>query len=202
MGIFSKIDRYHGSDESANLMNMEEFGIPKRSLFTETEILSLRHKITITDEYDNVCYYAETKFPSLHDKTEIYDASGNHIAHFERKLFSIHQRHFVNMTGGCDFELSTEILHIVKDIINIEGLGWQIRGNVIGLNFQIYDSADNVIAVIAQKMLSLHDRYCIDIYMPEYEREIVTILITLQHIIRDRQASASSGSSSSSSSSK
>ena len=199
MGVFSKFDRYHGSDESANITNMEEFGIPSRSLFTQTEVLSLHHKITITDENDNVCYYAETKFPSLHDKTEIYDASGRHVAHFEKKVFSIHQRHFVNMDSGEDFELSTEVMHLVKDIINIEGLGWQIRGNVIGLNFQIYDEGGNVIAVIAQKMLSLHDRYCIDIYMPEFEEEIVTTLITLQHIIRDRRASSSGGGSSSSS---
>ena len=35
-----------------------------------------------------------------------------------------------------------------KDITNIEGLGWQLRGNLLGLNFEIYDSSDEVIAVI------------------------------------------------------
>ena len=48
-------------------------------------------------------------------------------------------------------------------------------------------------------MISLHDKYCIDIYRPEYEKTVVAILVTLQHMIRDRE-NASSGSSSSSSS--
>ena len=48
-------------------------------------------------------------------------------------------------------------------------------------------------------MVSLHDKYCIDIYKPEYENIVIAILVTLQHIIRDREnASASSSSSSSS----
>ena len=58
-----------------------------------------------------------------------------------------------------------------------------------------------IIAVIAQKMFSIHDKYCIDIYRPEYEKIAVAILITLQHMIRDRNAASSSSSGSSSSSS-
>ena len=83
---------------------------------------------------------------------------------------------------------------------NLEGLGWQLRGNILGLNFELYDENGGIIAVIAQKLFSLHDKYCIDIYRPEYEKEVVAILITLQHMIRDRQAASSSSSSSSSSS--
>ena len=82
---------------------------------------------------------------------------------------------------------------------NIEGLGWQLRGNIYGLNFEIYDKADNVIAVIGQKMFSMHDKYCIDIYQPEHEEILVTVLVTLQHMIRDRQASSSISFSSGSS---
>ena len=85
----------------------------------------------------------------------------------------------------------------MKDVINIEGLGWQLRGNIFGLNFELYDAAGGIIAVIAQKMFSIHDKYCIDVYRPEYERIVVAILITLQHMIRDREAASSSSSSSS-----
>ena len=63
----------------------------------------------------------------------------------------------------------------------------------------VYDRNGDIIAVIAQKMLSLHDRYCMDIYRPELEAVVTAILITLQHMIRDRQATASASSSSSSS---
>ena len=199
MGTFSKHHRFREAGQAANVHNLERFGAPARSLFTSTKVLTLHHRITVTDAEENVVYRAESKFFSLRDKTDIFDAADNLVAHIERKIFTIRQRHYVSMADGTSFELSNELLHLIKAITNIEGLGWQLRGNILGLNFELYDQNDQIIAVIAQKMISLHDKYCIDIYRPEYEKTIVAILVTLQHMIRDRE-NASSGSSSSSSS--
>lgn len=124
---------------------------------------------------------------------------GRLVAHIERKLFSLHERHYIAMADGLNFELSNELFHLVKDISNIEGLGWQLRGNRLGLNFELYDANDCIIAVIGQKMFSLHDKYCVDIYRPEWEKPVVAILITLQHMIRDRESRSSTSSTSSSS---
>ena len=198
MGVFSKYHRYREAGEQANVNNVERFGEPIRSLFTSTKVFTLHHKIDITDDREQVVYQASSKFFSLRDKTDITDAAGNQVAHIERKIFTIHQRHFVTMADGLQFELSTELLHLIKDVTNIVGLGWQLRGNIIGLNFELYDRDGSVIAVIGQKMLSLHDKYCVDIYRPEQEAVVVAILITLQHMIRDREAASSSSSSSSS----
>jgi len=200
MGVMSKVHRFREAGEAANVRNVERFGEPVRSLFTSTKVMTLHHRIEITDANENVVYRAETKFPSLHDKTEIYDASGRHVAHMEKKLFTLHERHFITMEDGTAFELSNELFHLIKDITNIEGLGWQLRGNLLGLNFELYDANGEVIAVIAQKLLSIHDKYCIDIYKPALEPYVVAILVTLQHMIRDREAANSASSSSSSSS--
>ena len=199
MGTFSKHHRYREAGEDANVNNVEKFGIPARSLFTSTKVLSLHHEITVTDASDNVAYRAQSKFFSLHDKTDVFDSAGNNVAHIEKKILTIHQRHFITMADGTAFELSVELLHLIKDVINIEGLGWQLRGNVLGLNFELYDQNGSIIAVISQKMLSIHDKYCIDIYRPEYEKAVVAILITLQHMIRDRENASASASHSSSS---
>ena len=201
MGVFSKYHRYREAGEDANVNNVARFGEPERSLFTTSRFFTLHRHIDITDAQERVVYEANTKFPSLHDKTDITDAAGNPVAHIERKFFSLHQRHYVTMADGTRFDISTELLHLIKDISNIEGLGWQLRGNIIGLNFELYDAEERIIAVIGQKMFSIHDKYCIDIYRPEYEDKVVAILITLQHMIRDREAASSSSSTSSSSSS-
>ena len=200
MGVFSKHHRYREAGEEANVNNVERFGPPHHSLFTSTRVLSLHHEIEITDDRENVVYRSRSKFFSLHDRTDIVDAGGQPVANMWKKVFSIHERHFVHMADGTDFELSNELWHLVKDVTNIVGLGWQLRGNVFGLNFELYDGQENVIAVISQKMFSLHDKYCVDIYQPDKEQIVVTILITLQHMIRDRESassvSASAGSSS------
>ena len=199
MGVFSKIHRFREAGQDANVNNVEKFGVPSLSLFTTTKVFTLHHHIDIVDNNQNVVYESNSKMISLHDKTDITKA-GVHIAHIERKLITLHERHYITMNDGTKFELSNEIFHIIKDITNIEGLGWQLRGNCLGLNFELYDSNNEIIAIISQKMLSIHDKWCVDIYKKEHTDIIVAILISLQHMIKDRQA-ASSGSSSSGSSS-
>ena len=196
MGVFSNIHRFREAGQQANVNNIERFGTPAVSLFTTSKIFTLHKLIDITDGYENVIYHASTKFPSLHDKTDITDAYGNPVAHVERKLFSLHERHYVYMANGASFEISNELMHIIKDVTNIVGLGWQLKGNILGLNFELYDENGEIIAVISQKMFSIHDKYCIDIYKTEHEKMVIAILVTLQHMIKDRET-ASSGSSSS-----
>ena len=196
MASDSRYLRYREAGEEANQYNVERFGQPARSLFTSGKIFSLHNKITITDENENVLYKVQSKVFSIHDKTDIVRDTEEHVAHIESKVFSLHEKHTVTMEDGTQFTLSTEILHIVKDVINIEGLGWQIQGNIAALNFELYDENGEIVALISQKMLSLHDKYCIDIYQPEKEEIVVAILITLQHIMQDREAAeASAGSS-------
>lgn len=200
MGIFTDIFRFREAGEPVNINNLEEFGEPEYSLFSSTKVFSLHHRIEITDEQGFVRYNVETKFPSLHDKTYITDAQGDDVAYIHRKLFTLHERRFIDMADGLSFEMATEWWHIIKDIMNIEGLAWQLRGNILGLNFQLYDQNGEIAALISQKAISLHDKYCIDIYQPDYEKVVVAILITLQHMMSDRQINEalSSGSSSTS----
>lgn len=195
MGVFSKYHRFHEAGEQANVNNVERFGEPAKSLFTSSKVFSLHHHIDVVDDQEQVVYQARTKVFTLHDSTELFDAAGNSVATIRKKFLSLHERHFVTMADGTAFELSNELWHLVKDITNIEGLGWQLRGNIMGLNFELYDADGSVIAVIGQKMFSLHDKYCIDIYRPESEQIVIAILVTLQHMIRDRENRAASSTS-------
>jgi uncharacterized protein YxjI len=198
MGVFSKYHRFHEAGEAANVNNVARFGEPDHSLFTTSKVFSLHHHIDITDDQERVVYQANSKFFSIRDKTDIVDAHGEHVAHIERKFFTLHERHFVTMADGMTFEVSNEFFHLIKDITNIEGLGWQLRGNIAGLNFELYDRDERIIAVIGQKAISLHDKYCIDIYRPDCEKVVVAILVTLIHMMKDRASAASASSSSSS----
>ena len=200
MGEYSKVHRYREAGEEANVYNVQNYGTPAYSLFTTTKVFTLHHHIDITDANGDVIYESNSKFFSIHDKTDITKTGGRFVAHVERKFFTLHERHFITMADGTRFELSNEIFHIIKDITNIEGLGWQLTGNILGLNFELRDEKGEVIAVIGQKMFSIHDKYCIDIYKREHEEKVVAILVTLQHMMRDRAAAASGSSGGSSSS--
>lgn len=199
MGSYSGIHRFHEQGTEANVKNVGNFGAPAYSLYTSRKVFTLHHRITITDDDGNVVYTSSTKFPSLHDRTQVCDENGRVIASIKKKILTLHERHFITMHDGFTFELSNELLHVIKDVTNVVGLGWQIRGNILALNFEIYDEQGNVVAVVGQKLLSIHNKYCVDIYRPDMEMVIVAILIALQHMIHDRAKSSSSGGSGSSS---
>lgn len=196
MSINPKFYYYHEMGEEANSDNIDRFGEPVKSLFTTTQFLSLTHEIDITDDIGNILYHSSSAFLSLRDKTDITNGSGEHVAHIERELFSLHERHHISMADGTSFDMSNQLFHLIKDITDIEGLGWTLKGNIIGLNFELYDENDNVVALISQKFISLHDKYCIDIYQADKEEIVIAILITLQHMMRDRANSAAASSSS------
>ena len=194
MGAFSKLFRYRERGQEANADNVEEFGTPAHSLFISTKFWSFTQKTEITDENGKVAYRAKSRAISLHDKTWITDAQNNNVAEIDRKVLTLKEYHRVKMADGNSFDIAHDFFQLYKDTARIPELGWQIRGNILSLNFQIYDEKDEVVAVVGKKLISIKDKYCIDIYRPEMEAEVVAILVALQHTLRDRAGSGSSSS--------
>ena len=115
------------------------------------------------------------------------DADGNVIAHLEKKPISLHEKHFVTMADGTSFTLSNELVHIIKDVTNIEGLGWQLQGNIIGLTFNLLDEKGQPVARVEKSAISVHDKYSMGIYQPDKEQIVVAIVIQLEKMIEARK---------------
>ena len=193
--------RYHETGSASDERNLMDFGTPVKTLYTSSKILTLHNHIDITDENENIIYQSRSKILTLHDRTKITTADGALVAKMHSKLISLHERQYIEMADGKNFTIASEFWHIAKDIIHIEELDWTINGHILQMNYYINDEKGDVIGVVGEKVLSLHDKFCIDIYQPQYEKEVVAILVTLIHMLQDRRRSSSSGSSSSSSSS-
>ena len=179
-----------GLNDAANSISrstVDGYGEPVYSLYTALNLGDLHSRIDITDEEGNVKYYTKSSIFALKGKTEIMDAAGNVIAHLEKRPVSLHEKHFITMADGRKFTLSNEIFHVIKDITNIEGLGWQIRGNLIGLNFNLVDENERPVATIGKKMISMHDKYSIGLYQPEQEQAVTAIFIQLEKMLEARR---------------
>ena len=187
MGILSDIQKYHAAGESPNESNVERFGAPARTLYTALDPGDLHQRIDVTDEQDQVLYQTKSSVITIRAKTDIYDRSGALVAHLEKKPISLHEKHYITMADGRQFTLSNELVHVIKDITNIQGLDWQLQGNVLGLNFTLFDRNGGPIAAIGQKMVSLHNRYSIDLYQPQYEQIVLAIVISLQKMLTARR---------------
>ena len=187
MSILSRLQGFHAAGEGPNGVNTEKYGVPARSIYTALVPGDLHQKIEVKDEQGQTLYWTKSSVFALKGKTDVFDASGTQVAHLEKKPVSLHEKHFITMANGQKFTLSNELLHVIKDITNIEGLDWKIKGNIIGLNFTLFDQNDEPVAAIGQKMVSMHDRYSIDLYQPQYEKIVVAIVIQLQKMLTARR---------------
>ena len=152
MGILSGIQRFHSAGQGPSETDVEKYGRPACTLYTELNPGDLHQKIEIKDEQGQTLYYTKSSVFALKGKTDIFDASGAPVAHLEKKPVSLHEKHYITMADGQKFTMSNELFHVVRDITNIEGLGWKLQGNVIGLNFMLFDQDGEAIAAIGQQL--------------------------------------------------
>ena len=193
MGFFSDLKKLGEAVDGLNQVageasktTLEDYGEPEYSLFTALQLGELHRRIDITDAKDSLKYYTQSSVFALKGKTDIMDAGGNIVAHLEKRPISLHEKHFITMADGRSFTLSNEIFHIIKDITNIEGLGWQLQGNIIGLTFNLLDEHGRPVARVEKQAISVHDKYSIGIYQPDQEEIVVAIVIQLEKMIEAR----------------
>ncbi len=193
MGFFDKlkqlsevVNEVNDAATSISKTTVENLGTPEYSLYTALKLGDLHSRIDITDENGKVKYYSKFSVFALKGKGQIFDADDNVIADLEKRPVSLHEKHFITMADGRKFTLSNELLHVIKDVTNIEGLGWKLNGNIIGLNFNLTDENGKAVASVGKRMVSIHDKYTIDIYKPEEEQVIVAIVIQLEKMIEAR----------------
>ena len=137
MGILSDIQKYHGADERPSERGGQVFGAPARTIFTELDPGDVHQKITVKDEQGQPLYWTRSSVFTLRGKTDVFDAGGAQVAHLEKKPISLHEEHYITLTDGRKLTLSNELFHVFRDITVIQGLGWKLQGNVLGLNFTL-----------------------------------------------------------------
>lgn len=157
----------------------------------KSKVVSIHDKIDVLDENENPVYHVHTKALTIHDKTYIEDAAGNEVAYIHAKAVSIHHVYYVEMANGETFELKESLKHI-RDFVDIEPLGWQLRGDsILEFDFQIYDADGAVLASAHRKFVSIHGIYDMEIYDESKADQIVAIFIIMKHIVENRAAATS-----------
>ena len=162
VGIFviaTTLQRYHSAGEKTDIRNYNDYGEPAKSLYTSRYLFSFHKDIDVTDDNDNLVYHSSSK------------------------LFSLHSIHYIDVVGGKSFELSKDLFRLLDMKFTIDELGWTLQGDFSNLNFVLYNNQERVIAVVGQKLFSMRDKYCIDLYDVNEEATVVAIVITLENML-------------------
>ena len=186
VGIFviaTTLQRYHSAGEKTDIRNYNDYGEPAKSLYTSRYLFSFHKDIDVTDDNDNLVYHSSSKLFSFTNETTITDAQDRVVASIEKKLFSLHSIHYIDVVGGKSFELSKNLFRLLDMKFTIDELGWTLQGDFSNLNFVLYNNQERVIAVVGQKLFSMRDKYCIDLYDVNEEATVVAIVITLENML-------------------
>lgn len=109
------------------------------------------------------------------------------------KAVSIHQVHYVEMANGVNFQMHIKLGHPIHNIIDIEELGWQIKGQFASHDYEIVDSNGKVLAAAHRKWLSMHGIYYLDIMDDDKVDKLIAAYIVLEHILSGQESTAVSG---------
>lgn len=161
-------------------------------LCIESELLSLRDKMEITDEHGAVRYRVWSEVMQLPvNETVIEDAAGAEVARIRPEPLSlIHSVNTVTMADGTSFALSREPLAATLRF-TIEELGWTLAGkNILGLDFAIEDAGGATVARVRRRAFSLRGAYDIDIADGADADRVVAIAVVLKRFQARAQAAA------------
>lgn len=156
-------------------------------LYMKAKVASIHNKIEITNEAKEPVYHIQSKALSIHNATYLRDAQGEDVATITGKMVSLHDTHRIEMRDGRTVELRAELLHLTRDVLDVEALGWRLEGDVVRHNYQLVDSKGQVLARSHRKWITLHNAYELEIVDEENMDLIVAVLVALDKIVGDRE---------------
>lgn len=155
------------------------------------KLLSLRGRMHITNEYDELLYEAKGEFSFSNPVWQI-NMGENQMAAIRRKVFSWSPTWMVQSGLGY-FQIKRKIFSWSRQYYAVGGLfdGALITGNFWDLNFKVeHDS--KLLARASGKILTLRDRHNIEVF--EQGELFVVIAMVVLHLDRkDEQRQRSEG---------
>lgn len=157
-------------------------------LYVNEKLFSLHNKFYVTDENDNNVYEISSKIMSIGHKTTINDMNGNTLIYIEQEIFHLMPNYNVYINNELSFKISKKI-SFWKNNYSISN-GYRVEGGAMMYNFTIYDDNNNEVGSIKRKMISVGDKYEIDI-IDESKKEIVLgIIVAISNEINDIQTNS------------
>lgn len=136
-------------------------------LMIQQRVFALTDTYDIYDEYGNPKYIVNTEFLRLGHHMHIYDMYNQEVGVIRQDIFHWFPVFEVEI-GGQTIGRIQKRFSMFTPKYDIEYRGWQVRGDFLGWNYDVYDGG-YCIAYISKELFSWGDTYVIDIANPANE---------------------------------
>lgn len=159
-------------------------------LYIREKLISLHNRYFIYNEEGEQVYELESKYLSFNNKTKLLDMNGNELVYVEQELFHLRPVYLI-YTGGNHVATVKKKTFIGLPIYEITELGYKVAGDLFSTEFNITDANNNLIASATRKLISIGDKYQLEILDEKNYLIILGILIAIINVVDDNQSAAS-----------
>lgn len=147
-------------------------------LLIKQRVFSWTDSYDIYDENGNAKYFVKAEFLSLGHQLHVYDAAGCEIGVIHQRLFRLLPAFEIEMNGQTVGEIQKEFTFFSPKY-QIDFNGWSVEGNLMGWDYDVYDSAGEHIIHISKELLHWGDTYVITFDYPEDELMGMMLVIAI-----------------------
>ena len=156
-------------------------------LYVNEKLFSIHNKFYVKDENEQDVYEISSKVFSIGAKTTISDMSGNKVAYIAQEIFHLtpHYNVFVNDQKICQIKKKFQLMKNDYELTN----GYRVEGNIFAYDFVIYDNTDTPIGSIKRALISIGDKYEIEIFDETKLNIVLAIIVAITNDINRSQNS-------------
>lgn len=154
-------------------------------LYVNEKIFSLHNKFYVKDENDQDVYLISSQVFSIGDKTTITDMQGNRVAYIEQEILHLMPHYNIYFGEEVAFQIKKKF-QLFKNDYELTN-GYRVEGNVFALDFNIFDDAGNQVGSIKRALISIGDKYEMEIIDPSKLNIVLAIIVAITNDINRSQ---------------
>ena len=158
-------------------------------LYVNEKLFSIHNKFYVKDENDVDVYEISSKVFSFGDKTTINDMQGNKIVYIEQELFHLTPNYKVYIGDKFTFKIIKKFQLFKNDYVLSNG--YRVEGNIMMLDFVVYDDNNIQIGSIKRNFISIGDKYEINIDDINKKEIVLAIIVAITNDVNRNQNSSS-----------
>lgn len=156
--------------------------------YMKQKMFSLSQRFDIFNEAGESVFYVENELLSLGRKMHVYETkTDQEVAFIQQKLLVWLPRFEVYVDGDHISTIKKE-LTFLKPKYTISGLDWNIQGNWLEYDYQIYTKDNREVASIGKKWFSFTDSFEFDIKDDSVNPiAVISVILAIDAVMDSRE---------------
>lgn len=153
-----------------------------KNYYFKEKFFKITDHYAILDEDGNDAYFVDQDFKLIGYSSTISDSNRNPILEIDKEIFSLFQKFNVNFTDGRYMRVESKLSFLTRKVdVDYEGETFNLNGNFIDLNFDIYRGSD-LIGEIEKTFFAMTDTYRLTVHDENYTEVLLALTLCLNNI--------------------